>query len=1109
MALQVGKFSLLAWWQVVRTVPVTFDCNSGLLNWKLEWSDGKKEYCCQTTGQGCGATTTSCAVDCRAGISNWEMGWSSWKKEWCCKHENIGCPSTTPSSAPYDCNEGLANWLNLWSAGKKSWCCKNKGLGCTTTTTSCHVDCHVGLNNWELGWGDWKKEYCCKHENLGCPSSARAKPLPMRTTTTSCHVDCHVGLDTWEVGWGEWKKEWCCKHENLGCPSTSTITRTSTSTTPTSTSTTPTTVTSTTATRTSTSSSTETTLPYDCRYLGGFWSTTKTEWCCKHEQRGCTTTSRTSTQTTLTTTTQTTTATSATTLPYDCFADYTDCYHCLERRWTFEKRKWCCTHSDRGCPSTKTTTTTTSTTLPYNCSSRFSAVGILSWSLEKQTWCCRHENQGCTTTTTTPPYDCKIRPINQVEEWSAAKQTWCCKYATVGCTTTVTTGTTTTATSTATTTTTFNCHEVAVAVRGPGSSEGTAADPASSDRMQAWSVEKRDWCCQHTGRGCTTTTTSAPYDCATPLNAALDWSADKQDWCCTHEKRGCTTTMTTTTVRTTMKVPDSEVLTCNLNCFGQGAQPVKLPGSVGAGSGASLNGVSLQECRNVCAATEGCEAVLFTNQTRGVPWKSMCFGKADIHTSKCQPGGTYLTEVIGSRPWGKCAVFGDPHVITWDRIYGPPVTMTDPGEFHLIKSEQLTIHGRFGYTRRFPTASSTVGIALGGPMLKGHTLVVEYVGPEQGYKGFQVFWDGTEILAEYPSEYESADGILRASHDAMDPMKFHREGRHTIGGTSGLLPSYYFRLQPDLNVYVLLGPDNCNTVIETRKVPGSQDGYCGNFNCIKDDDSLEALRQRGMADTIPEGESLFRYGKKAPAWVMKKVATPSLEDCDPAVRAKATVACKGLPNGEAEACVFDACAANRTEVAREDIKVLALPFNCQEGQPATWEEKKRHWCCSREDVGCQEGSRAQTEHLTGCKAMCSYQGQSASCVDRIRWAAQHTYLGKDKPCLQAHKLVLSQCDACGNCSGSAAGCTGTAAPNDMVFFKRMFADEGPVSESTVRLPRNIGTLASGMGAGLFILAACLIVGRATVRRVVAAGHASAQDFNERVLLLEGEPLPNE
>jgi len=771
--------------------------------------------------------------------------------------------------------------------------------------------------------------------------------------------------------------------------------------------------------------STTTSCHYDCQVgLSNFeagWSHFKKEWCCKHQNLGCPPT--------------TAPPTTTTSLPFDCNAGYNNWL----AAWSAPKKAWCCSNAGRGCP-------VTTTTLHYDCQAGLNN-NQAGWSIPKKEWCCTQKGIACLTTTSTTslPFDCTAGFSNWMDAWSIPKKAWCCSHTGRGCPSTTT-----------------SCHY--------------DCQVGLSNFVAGWSHYKKQWCCKHQNLGCPVTTTfTTTYDCSIGIQSQQQpqWPTDKTSWCCQQKGLGCPTTVTTTT---TVALP-KDVLTCGLTCFGAGARPVRLPGSTGAGAGASLNDVSQDECRRACVATPGCEAVMFTNRTKGVPFKTMCYGKRDVHTSKCQPGSwnSYVTEIIGSRPWGKCAIFGDPHIIGFDRVYGPPVTNTDPGEFYLIKSEQLNVHGRFGYTHRFPTASSAVGIALGGPMIKDHTLVVEYVGPQSGYKGFKVFWDGKQILGSYPSTYLSADGVLNATHDAMNPTNFHREGRHTIGGTGGLLPSYLFHFGQDLNVYVLVGPDNCNAVIETRKMAGPQDGYCGNFNCEKEDDSLEQLKARGMAQPMPAAESLFKYGRPAPKWVMTKVDRPSLKDCDPVIRAQAVEECKGLPNGEDEACIFDACATNKTEVATEDAGLLALPFDCSVGEPTSWEEKQKTWCCQHEHRGCP-GDAAAPTNATGCDTHCSYSGKIATCKARVYWASTHQFLNEKDACVSGHKLVLSQCPSCGNCTLHDAGCK---APK-LVFFKRFAQEENRhavLGDEAAGRSSAAGLLAAGLGVAGFLAATALVVGR--------------------------------
>jgi len=80
-----------------------------------------------------------------------------------------------------------------------------------------------------------------------------------------------------------------------------------------------------------------------------------------------------------------------------------------------------------------------------------------------------------------------------------------------------------------------------------------------------WAVDKKDYCCLHTGRACpaNTTTTAVPaqpFDCeAGYANWMAGWSEDKKAFCCDHYGRGCTTTLVvvTTTITTTTPAPET------------------------------------------------------------------------------------------------------------------------------------------------------------------------------------------------------------------------------------------------------------------------------------------------------------------------------------------------------------------------------------------------------------------------------------------------------------------------------------------------------------------------------------------------------------------------
>lgn len=55
-----------------------------------------------------------------------------------------------------------------------------------------------------------------------------------------------------------------------------------------------------------------------------------------------------------------------------------------------------------------------------------------------------------------------------------------------------------------------------------------------------WSLDKKEWCCQHKSRGCPEGQ-PAPYDCLT--SDSQSWAEQKKEWCCQHHHRGCSSAM--------------------------------------------------------------------------------------------------------------------------------------------------------------------------------------------------------------------------------------------------------------------------------------------------------------------------------------------------------------------------------------------------------------------------------------------------------------------------------------------------------------------------------------------------------------------------------------
>lgn len=84
--------------------------------------------------------------------------------------------------------------------------------------------------------------------------------------------------------------------------------------------------------------------------------------------------------------------------------------------------------------------------------------------------------------------------------------------------------------------------------------------------------------------------------------------------------------------------------------------------------------------------------------------------------------------------------------------------------------------------------------------------------------------------------------------------------------------------------------------------------------------------------------------------------------------------------------------------------------------------------------------------------MCDFEGQSASCKDRIAYASGHQFKGQDHACTSAYKLLQQQCPICSACSFDASGCSGPAPSTTTVTSTSSLAP-GTVTSTTSLAPR--------------------------------------------------------
>merc|ERR1719391_599174 len=117
------------------------------------------------------------------------------------------------------------------------------------------------------------------------------------------------------------------------------------------------------------------------------------------------------------------------------------------------------------------------------------------------------------------------------------------------------------------------------------------------------------------------------------------------------------------------------------------------------------------------------------------------------------PGTTTSPPPLG--PPGHCLMWGDPHVETFDHSYA---NFYDQGEWWVVKSPMVWIQGRFLATPFTKGLAATHAIAVGGPFMQGHTIIV---GPiENG----QILIDGQPQCTTFPSQC-GIPGVVKVTYN--------------------------------------------------------------------------------------------------------------------------------------------------------------------------------------------------------------------------------------------------------------------------------------------------------------------------------------------------------
>jgi len=121
-------------------------------------------------------------------------------------------------------------------------------------------------------------------------------------------------------------------------------------------------------------------------------------------------------------------------------------------------------------------------------------------------------------------YDCDDGFTNWELGWSESKKVYCCEHAGRACSSGGYAG-----------------RQAAVVSEHIAAALPYDCNAGLAKWEDGWSVEKKTWCCDHTGRGCEGGHARAEaYDCnAGFANWKEGWSGPKKQWCCHHVGRGC------------------------------------------------------------------------------------------------------------------------------------------------------------------------------------------------------------------------------------------------------------------------------------------------------------------------------------------------------------------------------------------------------------------------------------------------------------------------------------------------------------------------------------------------------------------------------------------
>jgi hypothetical protein len=193
----------------------------------------------------------------------------------------------------------------------------------------------------------------------------------------------------------------------------------------------------------------------------------------------------------------------------------------------------------------------------------------------------------------------------------------------------------------------------------------------------------------------------------------------------------------------------------------------------------------------------------------------------------------------------------------------------------------------------------TKAIAVGGPFLKGHKLIIRTM----DLGAAMVTYDGKPVLNGFPANFNSADGLVKIQYNTVGGIiQYGRGGKqkHVVHVTLPLGVS----LQVNEWNEASEGP-YMNVKITMPSQP-NQDGHCGNFNGNPADDTRVQVRSRVGKIGVPAGpDFLFPWGKTP----INPGNRPDMNDCPQGQLKIAKKVCgeKEQTTFPSPACLIDQC----------------------------------------------------------------------------------------------------------------------------------------------------------------------------------------------------------